>query len=70
MARKRREGLIKVGLNSGANIHSTNEATLDPEDLGFDSMEEWQAATDDEKQKAVEEYWAGMGYPEIWWEDQ
>ena len=60
---------IAVSICSGANIHSTNRHVVDFEDLCFDSREEWDAATDDEKFKAVEEYWHGQGLPEICWED-
>ena len=63
------EQTIKVYCNSGANIHSTHEREVYPQDLGFDSFEAWKGATDDEKYEAVADYWASMGYPEIYWEE-
>lgn len=59
-----KDGQIKISLESGANIHSSHDIFLDPEDLGFDSRFAWDAASDDEKMEAVQDYFYGMGYPE------
>jgi len=63
------EKQIKVCCNSGANIKSTNEHEVDPCDLGFDDRAAWDNASDEEKLKAVTEYWNSLGCPEIFWED-
>lgn len=62
-------GQIRVSIDSGANIHSRNEHFVDVKDLGFDSREEWDSATDERKSEAVAEYWNANGYPEISWEE-
>lgn len=61
---------VRFNLNSGANIHSTNDTGwLDTvNDLGLDEGE-WEAYSDDDKYKLVEEYWNGMGYPEMYFEE-
>jgi hypothetical protein len=60
---------IRVSLNSGANADSINDAILDASDLGFDSKGDWDAASDDEKLKAVQDYFYDNGYPEWSWDD-
>ena len=53
--------------NSGANIHSKREETIDTvTDLGMDEGE-WEALTDDEKQHHVD-VWA-WEVLEIYWRD-
>jgi hypothetical protein len=58
---------VKFFCNSGANIHSTREETLDTKDLGLED-EEWEQLTDDEKYKEAE-IWANdrleIGYEEL-----
>lgn len=59
---------IKVWCDSGANIHSCREETVDvEEDWGF-SKEEWQSLTEDEKWKEVN-IWANdhldIGFEEL-----
>lgn len=61
---KPQAGQIKVSLESGANIHSSNDEFVEPQDLGFESMQAWLDATEEEKFKAVEEHFQGNGYPE------
>lgn len=61
---------IRVSLNSGANHDSCNDAILDASDLGFDSKCDWDAASDEEKLKAVQDYFYGNGYPEWYWDDE
>jgi hypothetical protein len=60
---------IRVSLNSGANADSRNDAIVDASDLGFDSKGDWDAASDDEKLKAVQDYFYDNGYPEWSWDD-
>ena len=60
---------IRVSLNSGANAYSLNDAIVDASDLGFDSKGDWDAASDEEKFKAVQDYFYGNGYPEWSWDD-
>lgn len=60
---------IIVSLESGANCESANEAVTDAEELGFSSRAEWDAATDEEKLEAVQEYFYASGYPEWSWDD-
>lgn len=71
MSRRERpkDGQIKISLESGANIHSSNDKFVDAEDLGFDNREAWDAASDDEKFEAVKDYFSGNGYPEFSWDD-
>jgi hypothetical protein len=64
-----KDGQIKVCLESGANIHSSNDAFVEAEDLGFESRAEWDAASEEEKFKAVQDYFNGNGYPEYSWDD-
>ncbi|WP_372897352.1 hypothetical protein [Stieleria sp.] len=66
---KPQDGQIKVCCNSGANIHSNNVHYIEIETLGFESREEWDEATEEQKHEAVVEYWAGLGFPEIYWEE-
>jgi hypothetical protein len=61
---------IRVCLDSGANIHSANVNIVMPQDLGFNSKADWDSATEDEKYKAVVEYFNGDGYPEYSWDDE
>lgn len=62
---------VQFNINSGANIHSNNESGwLDTvEDLGLEEGE-WEAMSDDEKWEITEEYWRGMGQPEIFYEEK
>ena len=60
---------IRVSLNSGANHDSRHDAILDASDLGFDSKGDWDAASDDKKLKAVQDYFYDNGYPEWSWDD-
>ena len=62
---------VKFTLNSGANIHSTNDTGwFDTEsDLGMDEGE-WESMTDDQKMEEVIEYFQGMGYPEYNFEEK
>lgn len=58
---------FKVYLDSGANIHSRYEATVDLEDLGLES-EEWDDMSDEEQQEIMREFaWERMewGFEEI-----
>lgn len=59
---------ITISIDSGANIHSKNTHTVSPEDLGFESMEEWESACDGDKLNAVQEYFYAQGCPEWSWE--
>ncbi len=61
--------IVQFNVNSGANIHSTNESGwLDTvEDLGLDEGE-WEAYTDDEKWQCANE-WA-QNYLEIYYEER
>lgn len=61
---------IRVSLDSGANSDSRRDEIVDPQDLGFDSKADWDAASDDEKLQAVQEYFYGHGYPEWSWDDE
>jgi hypothetical protein len=61
---------IRIVLDSGANIQSANVAIVMPIELGFDTKAEWDKATEDEKYKAIVEYFNGNGYPEYWWDDE
>ena len=63
------EPVITVAIDSGANCQSCHEHEVSAADLGFESHEEWGQATEEEKCKAVTEYWQGNGHPEIWWEE-
>ena len=60
---------IRISLDSGANCKSRNAEIVDPCDLGFDSKQEWDDASDDKKLEAVKEYFNGNGYPEYTWDD-
>lgn len=60
---------IRVSLDSGANTNSRRDDILDPQDLGFDSKAAWDAASDEEKLKAVQDHFYGDGYPEWSWDD-
>jgi hypothetical protein len=60
---------IKVAINSGAGRNSTYEHVVTAEDLGFDSYEEWEKATEKQKEAAVTKYWNSQGYPEIYWQE-
>lgn len=60
---------IKISLDSGANIKSCNTVEIDHEVLGFETVEEWNAADEDTKYKSVKEYWNENGLPEIFWEE-
>jgi hypothetical protein len=62
-------GQIKISLESGANIHSSNDEFVEAEDLGFENRAAWDAASDDVKFEAVKDYFAGNGYPEFSWDD-
>ena len=61
---------IRVSLDSGANIYSRKDEIVMPKDLGFDTKADWDAASDDEKLKAVQEFFYGDGYPEWSWDDE
>lgn len=64
---KRMGRKFKVYLDSGANIHSRYEATVDLEDLGLES-EEWDDMSDEERQEIMREVaWERMewGFEEI-----
>ena len=54
---------ILVSLVSGPQSSSRNERYVSAAALGFDSQDEWEAATHDEKTEAVEKYFHGLGYP-------
>jgi len=69
MREKPKGDQIRVSLDSGANIHSCKDEIVDAADLGFDSKADWDAASDDEKLKAVQEFFYGGGYPEWSWDD-
>ena len=62
---------VQFNLNSGANIYSTNESGWydTVEDLGLEEGE-WEKMTDDEKYNECVEYWNGMGYPEMYYEER
>jgi hypothetical protein len=62
---------VRFNLNSGANVHSNHDTGwLDTlEDLGMDDGE-WESMTEDEKYDYVAEYWNGMGYPEMFYEEE
>lgn len=60
---------IRVSLNSGANDDSCNDAIVEAGDLGFNSKDDWDAASDEEKFKAVQDYFYSNGYPEWFWDD-
>lgn len=60
--------LIKISVDSGANIHSEHSYTLDLVDLGADNLEEWNSWEDEERWEAVVEYWNSNGYPEYTFE--
>lgn len=62
------EKTFKVYCDSGANIKSRNEDKVTAIDLGFDTHEEWEAASEDEKMDAVTDYWHSQGFPEISWD--
>lgn len=58
---------VKFSCNSGANIHSCREETLDTvDDLGLDPGE-WEAMSDEDKYKMAEE-WAHQRL-EIYYEE-
>jgi hypothetical protein len=61
---------IRIRLDSGANIQSENWEIVLPPDLGFDTKADWDAASEDEKLKAVQEYFYGNGYPDWSWDDE
>jgi hypothetical protein len=61
---------IRVSLDSGANTYSEHYDIVEVQDLGFDSKGAWDAASDDEKLKAVQEYWYDQGYPEWGWDEE
>ena len=69
MREKPKGNQIRVSLDSGANIHSRKDEILDAADLGFESKADWDAASDEEKLKAVQEFFYGDGYPEWSWDD-
>lgn len=60
---------LKIYIDSGANHDSANEHEIDVEDFGFTSSE-WKNLTEEERFQQVVEYWQGMGYPEIGYEEQ
>lgn len=60
-------GQVRVSLNSGANIHSWHDEFLNPQDLGFESMQQWICATEEQKLQAVKDYFDSQGYPEFSW---
>lgn len=60
---------IRVSVNSGANCKSSRHAITTDEELGFDDRAAWDAATEDEKMKAVQDYFYADGYPEWSWDD-
>lgn len=60
---------IRISLDSGANISSRKDKIVEAVDLWFDSKADWDAASDDEKLKAVQESFYGDGYPEWSWDD-
>lgn len=60
---------IGISVDSGANIHSENYEVVMPQDLGFDSKADWDAASEEKKLKAVQEYFYCMGHPEWNWYD-
>lgn len=43
---------FKVWLDSGANIHSCREQTIDLDDIGIDG-DEWDEMSDDEKEEVM-----------------
>lgn len=70
MREKPKGNEIRVSLDSGANIHSRKDEIVMPQDLGFESKAEWDAASDEEKLQAVQEFFYGDGYPEWSWDDE
>ena len=61
---------ILIRLDSGANIHSCAEEIVSAEDLGFESLADWDAASEEEKFKAVQDYFLTVkGFPEFSWQD-
>lgn len=56
-----------VWLDSGANIHSTREQTINLKDIGIED-DEWDTMTEEEKDKAMKEVafdHAEWGYHEL-----
>lgn len=67
---KRKGDEILIRLDSGANIHSCDEEIVSAEDLGFESRADWDAASEEEKFKAVQDYFLAVkGFPEFSWQD-
>ena len=60
---------IRVSVDDGSNCQSGRHAITTAEELGFDNRAAWDAATEDEKMKAVQDYFYGDGYPEWSWDD-
>ena len=61
---------IRVSVDSGANCESSHHAITTAEELGFDNRAAWDAATDEEKLTAVQNYFYDDGYPEWSWDDK
>ena len=61
---------VQFFCNSGANIHSCNDSDIfdTVEDLGYEDGE-WEKLSDDDKYEAAAEYWNGMGFPEVYYEE-
>lgn len=60
---------IRISLDSGAHCNSRHDVICDPPELGFATKADWDAADDEEKMKAVQEYFSSNGFPEFSWDD-
>lgn len=60
---------IRISLDSGANCRSQHDVETDVFELGFESREEWDAATDEQKLQAVQDYFYAQGHPTWSWDD-
>ena len=58
---------IRVSLDSGANCDSRHDVMTDAMELGFESRAAWDAASDEEKMEAVQNYFYADGWPEWSW---
>lgn len=61
---------IRISLDSGANAQSRHDVMCEPSCLGYESKADWDAATDEEKLKAVQDYFYCNGFPEWSWDDE
>lgn len=60
--------MIKIWLDSGANIHSLNKREVSFDELGTDEAE-WAEMSEQERFQLVQEYWEMSGCLEIGWEE-